>query len=292
MKSFGYASKMVSGFLIASLVPLTILGFLVYQSSEGMRAGIGKSYQAAAESLIDRVERNLFERYGDVQAFGFNSALQDKASWYVVGSASNAIARVANQYAALYGMYQLSVVVDLEGKVIAVNDRSPKGEPIDTAWLYDRSFKDASWFQDALAGRFLKSPTLSGTVVQEVAVSEEVKKIYSDEGLVLGYSAPVTDRDGKAIAVWHNLVAFSVVEEMFEAVYRGFSKEGLSSAALTLVDSTGRILIQHHPKQRNGDSRVFRDMGVILRRNLKQESNPAAIAVVNGQAGYTEDTAE
>ncbi|MFO1511408.1 MAG: chemotaxis protein CheW [Verrucomicrobiota bacterium] len=108
----------------------------------------------------------------------------------------------------------LGYVVDLDGKVIAVNDRAPSGKAIDTAWLYQKNFKDTAWFKESLAGHFLKSETLDGTFVEDVQADEDVKKVYGNDGLVLGLSAPVRDANGKVVGVWHNCANFSLVEEL------------------------------------------------------------------------------
>ena len=57
-----------------------------------------------------------------------------------------------NQYVDLYDVYYLTLLVDTDGKVIAVNSSDSDGKPIKTESLYDRNFADERWFQDA-AGR-------------------------------------------------------------------------------------------------------------------------------------------
>lgn len=89
-------------------------------------------------SVADKIDRNLFERYGDVQAFGVNEAVNDKPSWHQVGSEKNKIAAAANNYAPLYGFYVLNYVVDLNGRLVAVNDKDPTGKTIDTTALYQK----------------------------------------------------------------------------------------------------------------------------------------------------------
>ena len=48
-------------------------------------------------------------------------------------------------------------ILDLQGKVIAVNDHDAAGKPVDTSFIYQKNFKDAVWFKESLAGNFLKS---------------------------------------------------------------------------------------------------------------------------------------
>ena len=72
--------------------------------------GIGRdSISSMAEGAADKIDRNLFERYGDVQAFGFNSVVDQKASWYRTDVEGNPIRQVIDQYVDTYDLYSLSI---------------------------------------------------------------------------------------------------------------------------------------------------------------------------------------
>ena len=81
-----------------------------------------------------------------------------------VGSDKNKVAATANRYANLYGFYLLSYVVDLEGRVVAVNDKDPAGKPIDTAAVSEKFQERGMVSEASLAGRFTKSVSLDGTI--------------------------------------------------------------------------------------------------------------------------------
>ena len=106
--------------LLIGMLPLLVLAVITYIAGHKIERNTTASYHTVATHLSDLVERNLFERYGDVQAFGLNEAVQDRTAWYQVGSEQNKIAAAANHYASLYGIYQVCLIVDTEGKVIAV----------------------------------------------------------------------------------------------------------------------------------------------------------------------------
>lgn len=76
-------------------------------------------------------------------------------------------------------------MVDLEGRVVAVNDRNAAGTPIETAWLYAKSYADAPWFKDALAGRTLDTEALKGTVVQDAHFDDDVRRVSGGDGYVV-----------------------------------------------------------------------------------------------------------
>ena len=169
---------------------------------------------------------------------GVNRAIFDKNSWYRPGSENNSIARVANRYAKLYGMYALLIMVDLNGRVVAVNDRDASGKSIETRSLYEKDFKQAVWFQEVIAERFLSNAdrSVTGTYVQDVYVDDDVKKVYGGDALTLGFSAPVKDEQGKIIGIWNNRAVFSVVEEIVVSTYQDLKFQGYPTAELTLLD--------------------------------------------------------
>jgi hypothetical protein len=286
IKSLSLRAKLVSAFVIVGIVPACVLGWRIITATGAMADDIGQSYRVQAAVIADKIDRNLFERYGDVQAFGMNDAVLDQSSWYQVGADKNKIVAVSNKYANLYGFYLLSMMVDTSGRVIAVNDHDPTGKPIDTSWLYQKNFADASWFTDAMAGRFLTGDksALTGTVVQDVYTDADVKRVYGGDGLVLGYSAPVKDRDGKVIGVWNNRAAFSLAEEIVAAAYVDAKTQGLGAMEITVIDRQGRILIDYDPT-RDGTTTFKRDPNVIFKLNLATAGVEAARHLVAGKSG-------
>jgi hypothetical protein len=285
LRSLSLQSKLLVCFLLIGMTPLGVLAFFTWKASSQIIASVIGSYASTASTLNDRIDRNLFERYGDVQAFGLNTVLLDTNAWYKIGAKQNPIAAAANEYSKLYGFYPLLLAVDLEGRLIAVNDRNPQGAPIETAWLYEKNFKEEPWFKAALAGDFLKSDSLNGTVVDDVHADPDVQRIYGDEGLVLGFSAPIKDPTGKVIGVWNNRAAFSVVEQIVEETYRDLSKQGLGSSELTLIDRNGRVIVDFDPAKHQGDARIHRDTNVVLKLNLLQSGLTAARLAASGESG-------
>ena len=267
------------------MTPLALLAVITIRASHHLSAGTADSFQSMAATINDKIDRNLFERYGDVQAFGVNSAVLDTNAWFQVGSEKNAIAAMANRYANLYGFYLIAMAVDLNGRVIAVNDRNPAGQSINTAWIYEKNFKDTAWFKESLAGNFLKSATLDGSFVEDVSADDLVQRVYANDGLVIAFSAPIKDPAGKVIGVWHNCADFSLVEEIFKTSYSNLKSQGLATAELTLLDRQGRILVDHDPARNGGKNDVVRDSNVILKINLVEKGLDAAKRVVAGQAG-------
>jgi hypothetical protein len=283
--SRGLAATLIASFVGVGAVIAVLLGWRVWAVTSAMAVETGQGFHRSAVTITDIIDRNLFERYGDVQAFGANRAVLDRTQWYKPGAETNAIARVANRYANLYGLYPLLLMVDLQGRVVAVNDKDPSGKPIDTAWLYGKSFADAPWFRDALAERYLSTETLTGTVVQDAYFDDDVRRVYGTDGLVIGFSAPVRDDDGQVIGVWNNRAAFSLVDDIIASAYRDLEAQGLGTTELTVIDRHGLVLVDYDPTL-HGSREVRHDPAVLLRLNLAEKGVAAAVRAVAGHSGH------
>jgi hypothetical protein len=277
-------TKIMASLLAAGLVPAAVVGTVGYFGTNEIKRGTATELTSTALQTIDTLDRNIFERYGDVQAFGLNGVVQDRTQWYRPDASESAVVRAMNDYVACYGLYYLTLLVDPQGKVIAVNTLDAKGKSIDTASIYATNFANESWLADARNEKFLKSDSLTGTVVDDVHVSPFVKTIYKNDGLAMGFTAPVKDADGNVIAYWHNLAKWELAEEIVASTYTRLSDQGWKTAELTLLDSKGRVLIDCDPTTHNGQA-INRNMSVVLNLNLAEAKIPAAMAAVAGETG-------
>jgi hypothetical protein len=216
---------MLIAFLTIGLLPLVILFYVVRTSIiSNTEEDMGGFYEIVAENVVSTIERNLFERYGDVQAFAINEAVQDQSTWYDKDPDKNKLAQAMDQYVEMYGIYPLMIAVDLQGKVIAVNSKDAKGRQISTGYIYDKNFSDKNWFQNVLSGNFLSSETMDGTYVEDVHVDPDVQRLQASQGMVLGFSAPIKDKDGKMVGIWSNRVDFGAIEDIIVSTYSDLAR--------------------------------------------------------------------
>jgi len=96
------------------LLPSLVILFVFISNQQSFKKSFGHRVEAAAISLNDIIDRNLFERYGDVQAFGLNTAAHDTANWKAP-SDNNPLVLSMNSYTTGYGIYKLMLLVDLKG---------------------------------------------------------------------------------------------------------------------------------------------------------------------------------
>ena len=211
------------------LLPVGLLGGVAYvKSSADWRGAAGDLLQSEAVSTIDKIDRNLFERYGDVQAFAFNpDAAGDPGT----------VAAAADFYSRAYGIYDLLMVVDADGRVVATNSVTGDGAPVTTASLVGRDVSGQPWFQEALG------LSAGATHYGEAAVEPLVTEATGREGLSLAFAAPVLDASGAAVRVWVNFASWDrVVTQILDEQVGKLRDRGLATVQGQVVRRDGVVL--------------------------------------------------
>ncbi|MCH6257236.1 methyl-accepting chemotaxis protein [Puniceicoccaceae bacterium K14] len=277
--------KIILFSLITSLVPLALLTWRVEVLFDEEVEELSSTYQSYAIALVDIIDRNLFERYGDVQAFAANNLARDRSNWGNPDEDTNPLVQTINKYVDLYDIYTAMILVDMEGRPIAVNTRNHSGELLNTNWIYNENYASASWFIDAKQKRFLKGEGTDGTVVEDVHVDPIIKQLDGGNGLGISYTAPVYDQFGEIVAVWSNRVSMDLVNQMCIATYDELVELGFNTAEVTLLNKVGEVIVDLDPRSNGGQVAVGKDMGVLLNLNLVEKGVAAAIRAVNGEHG-------
>ncbi|MDN3721276.1 methyl-accepting chemotaxis protein [Roseibium salinum] len=277
------AHKLVAMLLVFSLAPAATV-FLFYKLEEGeFRSAFRDPVEQLAVSIGDVIDRNLFERYGDVQAFALNTSVKDTANWGS-SAADNPLIRSMNGYTTGYGIYRLMLVFDLDGNIVAANTVTADGKPLDTASLLGRNFAAESWFTSARDGKFLKGGNgLTGTAVEQPSRIDIVGALYKDDGYVIPFSAPIFGADGNPVGVWVNFADFGLVEEIVQSFYTGLANDGKAGTEITVLDPDGRIIVDYDPLGQ-GWTEYHRDPAVIGEFNLADKVEAAQMAV-SGETG-------
>ncbi|MBT5494127.1 MAG: HAMP domain-containing protein [Alphaproteobacteria bacterium] len=277
-------TKLTIVFLIFGILPALAI-YSLYGAAEGtFEEAFRKPIQQTAVSIGDTIDRNLFERYGDVQAFGLNAAAANPEYWRKP-AADNPLIRAMNGYMTGYGIYKLMILVDKGGKVLAVNTVDAGGTTLSTEGVYDIDFSGADWFVKSMAGEFLQGTgSFSGTYVGQPTAEPTVAELYKDDGYSIVFAAPVKDPQGNVLGIWVNFADFGLVEDIVANFYNDLASQGMVNAELTLLDSKGRVIVDYDPKGQ-GWSDYKRNFDVIGKLNLAEKGVAAAVAAVAGGIG-------
>ena len=280
-------TKLFLTFLFFSIVPVLILGAISIRATSQATDTSARAMQSESVTLMSRIERNMFERYGDAQAFSLHPALQKKETWYDA-SPKAPIAQVMNRYLSAYRpIYAMSLMVDLNGKPIAVSSASDEGKVVPTSPFMKKSYAGEKWLENVRSGRFLETKDLSGTWVDDVTQDDAVKQAFGGDGHVICFSAPVKDASGKTIAVWRNYARMKVLEDILIEGNAELRAMGYKTSELTLIDAQGRLITEYDPGARKTEEYV-NDADSLLKLNLAEEGVAAAKLAVAGKTGWVE----
>lgn len=246
------ANQLIMLFLVVGVIPVIIFSALTYWEAYASEASAIRQTEFYSVALAESIDRNLFERYGDVQAFAVNSVIKQRNQWYYKNPAVNAIIPTMNRYVQLYGVYSLTLLVDMQGKVIAVNSEGPDGRTLDSSFIYDINFVNSPWFQSVVAGRFSsQQPNSSadntkatGTYIEDFYADELVRRLYpGSSGMVMGFSAPVVE-NGQVVAIWNNRMSVELVNLLVTGAHQSLKSAGGPPHDIFVVTNTGRIISQ------------------------------------------------
>ncbi len=287
-KNLSVRTKLVILLVWVSIIPAGLIFGIFLSQRAKLEESYATLYASEAAILLDLIDRNLFERYGDVQAFGYNAAAKDQANWKVA-TADNPLVVAMNNYTAAYGFYPVMMMLSPTGDVLAVNSKDAQGNPIDTASLYQKNFAEKKWFKDAAAGKFLEGTNgLTGTSVQPPERNEIVGEVYKNDGFVIPFSAQVHNDSGEMIGVWVNFADFSLVDEIVGKVREDIVKKGMAAPDLMLFDEHGTQLVDYDVQNLDAQGRLKRDFeNIILKKNFITLGVEAAKLAAEGKAGFT-----
>jgi methyl-accepting chemotaxis protein len=238
-------------------------------------------FEAYAQNLGDAISAQFFERYGDVQAFALNPDVRSTHRDVIVSA--------LNAYSIMYGIYDLIMVVDASGKLVAVNSKAPDGSDIAIQELYRSDFSDAPWFKAVMKGAFTADSEkgFAGTFVEDVQVDPWTSKVFGAKRLGSSFSAAIKDSKGQVVGVITNRAGSRWFEVAFRELYAGLKKSGYSHSELVLLDKVGTIAYEFRPDhvERAGAGGSSYDWDSLLKKNLAKSMLESAKLAMSGQSG-------
>jgi len=254
--------QLVLSFVLLALLPLVAVSALATQRTEqSLEEKAGTYLQRQAQETADKIDRNLFERYGDVQAIALNPAAR--------GSPAD-VTLVADTYASTYGFYDLIVVADLTGRVVGTNTRSGDGRAVDTDFLLRQDVRDRDWFRAVAAG--LPRGT---THLVDARMDDLAEGALARRDLTLQFSGAVHDEKGRLVRVLSLWASFPrVVGALMADQREALRSQGVRTVESQVMDARGLLLDDADPAA----------VGTV---NLATGGLEAARRGVRGETGYT-----
>jgi methyl-accepting chemotaxis protein len=225
--------KLIALLLAVGLIPVVVIAAIATRSAtSSLKEDAGEQVGELAFNASDKLDRNLFERYGDVQAY----AKSDPARSMDPGRLTTWIDTMMGIYTPIYN---LMAVADAEGRIVAVNTVDLNGEEIDSSGLIGRDVSGESWFQTAAGGKLEDGETL----VEDLHRDDLTTEVYGDgpESYAMSFTYPIVD-GGEIVGVWTNRFNWAVARDILTAVQKRARDQGAESTDLSLVSSRGTVL--------------------------------------------------
>lgn len=282
-------TKLILAFLAFALIPFGIASKMAWMEMEAFKEKDRQWVQVLSEKTTDTIERNLFERYGDVQAFGLNQAIWNKSLWYEQSNKSP-LARIMNRYVGTYApVYDLLLLVDVNGRVAGVSSVNAAGENVNTMPLYNRNFSETGWFKAAKAGQFTASDALTGTYVEDFQYLPEFGRVLGTHGFYMSFTAPVKDGSGQVVGYWHNLVRPELLGAILKDSFLQYASRGVNNGHLSLYNPQGKLVLTYDEEMHEKGFSV--DPSVNLAKSVSGDGGGFFAKALSGEkAGFGSTT--
>lgn len=232
--------------IVALAILVAMLTGLFYYLSHSNVITNNKAKQITAEltsqALLDKLDRNFYERFGDVQAFAYNRLAVAAAT---NDTSSHELQDFMNTMTAYYVLYDLMMIVNMEGKVIAVNTTDKQGQPINSMPLAAsrQDFSRETWFRACVSG----AGPEGGAWYSDFTANPEVARIYGGNGYGLGFAAPIRNQYGQVLGVWYNFASWKEITGDIRSAAEEELLKNRQKAHVLLTRTTGEIIDATNP---------------------------------------------
>lgn len=183
-----------------------LLFYLTRNLVQSLNDGHAITTRLTSQSVMEKIDRNFYERFGDVQAFAFNRLAVSAAE---SDSIVPGIQEFVNTMTAYYVLYDLMLVCDRNGKVLVVNTVDKNGKAVNTSPFNSKDFSNASWFAACMSDDGPKG----GAWYSDFTRDTEIGRIYGHKGYGMAFAAPIRNSDGTTVGVWYNFASWADVTD-------------------------------------------------------------------------------
>ncbi len=248
-------------------------------AQNGQKESIKFNFSNYAEGLSQSIAAQFYERYGDVQAFAKNHAFNTRDPKILV--------KAFNDYAVLYGIYDVILFVDMSGHYVASNTLDPTSKPMDVSALKSKNYANEPWFKAVTSGNLTEDERKNfiGTFVEDAHFDPITSAVAGQAVYGNSFSTIVKDSSGRSIGVITNRANFKWVEAEVVSLYKRFKATNQGSAEITLLGKSGNVIFEYDPTGNSGDLAVKHDPSVLGKLNLVERGVTAAKEIVSGKSG-------
>ncbi|MGE3759138.1 MAG: methyl-accepting chemotaxis protein, partial [Pseudobdellovibrionaceae bacterium] len=271
MKKFSLKTKII---LMVNAVILFMAGGALLdmrEVSSAYKKRVSTQYKTLAEDMGNRIGAQFFERYGDVQAFALNPIIKSLDPEMTPD--------LLDSYVKLYGIYDLILVVDKNGKFVASNNTDAFGNDVNHSALSSVDYSTAPWFKAVMSGQTSddKEKGFIGTYFEDFTLDPHMKTAFDEARPTSSFSTKIENAKGEVVGVITNRAGFRWVEAEFKLSRERYAEEGHTLTAYTLLNKAGQVIFYYNPAAKKEIAP--------LSRNLLEEKVEPLVKAAKGETG-------
>lgn len=230
-------AKMGAQISITVLVLLALLFlFQAYKSVEADNKAKSVTAHLTSKSVLDKIDRNYYERFGDVQAFSVNKLVVNRLKGDSTVNAD--LQTFVNTMVQYYVLYDLMMICDINGNVIKVNDVDKTNTKINSQALIGKNFASSDWFTTCTSAQGPEG----GAWYSDFSINDDVKQIYNSSGTGMGFAAPIKDENGTVIGVWYNFASWKEVTEGIRQMAEAELQQTTPNSYVVITQKQGSVI--------------------------------------------------
>ncbi|RAW00997.1 GAF domain-containing protein [Pseudochryseolinea flava] len=228
--SVGLVSLIAVLFILASL-----LYYFTYSQVRSYNSAMSITAALVSQSVGQKVDRNFYERFGDVQAYAYNNLAVTTAE---NDSVAPGLQLFINTMTSYYVLYDLMVLCNRNGVVMAVNTIDRGGKEIASQKLVGKNYSNEEWFRACTTG----SGPVGGAWYSDFMHDQDVASIYRSSGAGMGYAAPVKNSEGSVVGVWYNFASWNEVTDGIRQQAESDLIKDHDGAFVVMTNASGEVI--------------------------------------------------
>jgi methyl-accepting chemotaxis protein len=221
--------------IIPSVLVVSLLYYSAIQHVTIQNKPLEQMALSTSSTVAEKTDRNFYDRYGDVQAFAYNTLAVETLK---NGKSDSALLNFMNTMTSYYILYDLTMLCDISGKVIAVNSKDKNKNKISTSFLIGKNMNDQDWFRSSIV---VGGPQ-GGAYYSDFNEDEDIAFIYGTKGYGVDFSAPVRNEQGTIIGVWRNRASWKEITQQIRTEAEMSLQKDVKGALILLMDKQGHLI--------------------------------------------------
>ncbi len=239
MKLFGKLKLSHQILAILLIIPSFIIVVLLYYSAlqhvNIQNKPLEQLALSTSAALAEKTDRNLQKCISDVKAFAFSKLAIDAIN---NKNQDSSLVVFMNTMTTYYDIYDVTMLCDLTGKVIAVNTRDNNQNVILSTFLKSKNMNGEEWFRSSIVAGGPKG----GVYYSDFNQDDDIMQLYNNKGYGINFSAPVRDAGGTIIGVWRNRASWKELTQKIRKEAEISLQKDIKNAIILLLDKQGHLI--------------------------------------------------